>query len=343
MTTNPQIKPDELYKLLGLDCRVHRYADRDAWKAARVGELYDRVGASELAALFGVGGKRRDSQYSLWSRRVDPAAWAEEVEDEADEMFWGRLVESLIIQQAGEQHGMRLFGWPQTEIVVANDWPGFATPDAIGVDDDGPFVAECKGWHESSRGMFADGPPLSVVLQSLQQQLVTGIHRGKIVVLFGNQFRKLGIYDVDYDESFATAIRERAQRFSGYVTSRTEPPIDESEMTAEAIFKLHPDDSGAEIDLPAESTAWRTEREQLKAEAKRIESRLEHIDNQLKASIGDATFGVTPDNGWFSWKTQSRTGIDRKKLAEEFPDAYQAVQTSGKCRVLLALKKPPKV
>ncbi len=325
MTHNPTITPDKIYSFLGLDCTVNRYADRAQWKASRHGELFDRVGASELAALFGCEGAY-DSQYSLYAKRVDPDVWAEAVE--AESMEWGHLVEDLILRQYGKQTGHACHAWPQTDICVSKTFPAFCTPDSLVVDGDGPIVCELKGYSEYDRARWKDGPPLNIVIQSLMQQEVTGIHRGRVVVLFGNQIRRLGVFNVDYDESFAAAIRQRADRFAYYVRNREEPPVDESSMTAEAIYRLHPDDDGSEADLPEESDAWAAAFEQAKADAKDAQERVDLYGNLLKSSIGDATYGVTPGNRWFSWKTQERA-------------AFQVA--AGKSRVLRAMAKPPKI
>lgn len=327
MTTNPKISPDQLYKFLGLDCTVNRYATRAEWKAARHGELFDRTGASELSALFGCEGAW-DSQYSLYAKRIDPAVWAEAVEAESERMEWGHLVEELILRQYAQQTGHACHAWPQTDIAVSKTFPGFCTPDSIVVDGDGPLLAELKGYSEYDRARWRDGPPLGIVLQSLMQQEVTGIHRGRVIVLFGNQIRRLGVFNVDYDESFAAAIRQRCERFAYYVRNREEPPVDESSMTAEAIYRLHPDDNGSEADLPEESDAWATAFEQAKADEKDAKARCDKYANLIKASIGDATFGVTPGARWFSWKTQERKAFE---------------VAAGKSRVLRAMANPPKV
>lgn len=334
--------PTSLFSLP--DCTVRNYESRAAWKAARTGELHDRVGASELAALFGASAY--DSQFSLYSRRVDPAVWAEAVEAESERMAWGHLVEELILRQYAATTGHDCQAWPQTDICVASAFPGFCTPDALAVDDAGPVLVELKGYSEHDRARWADGPPLAIVLQSLMQQEVTGIHRGRVIVLFGNQIRRLGVFNVDYDESFAAAIRQRCERFAYYVRNREEPPIDESTMTAEAILRLHPSDNGETADIPSlaefDPDAAFIERDEIKKQIKGAEQRLAWIDNRFKASIGDNTFGVTPGARWLSWKTQERRGVNAAKLKAEFPDVYAACENASSFRVLRTMAGPPR-
>lgn len=331
----------ELHRHLSDRCSVQSYADREAWKLARHGELFDRIGSSELAALFGCE-NAYDSQFSLYAKRIDPDVWAEAVEQEAANLYWGKRVERLILDEYSEQFGATCHSWPQVDYCVANDWPGFCTPDSIIVDEHGPLVAELKGYSEYDRKRWKDGPPIEIVLQNLHQQEVTGIHRGKVIVLFGNQIRRLGVFNIQYDPAFAKAIRERCERFAGYVQTRTEPPIDESVMTAEAIARLHPDDTGETTELPDESDEWLLEFEALKAAIAGNEKRLDWLKNQLCAAIGDSTYGLTPGRKWLSWKTQQRAGVDSALLKSLYPDAAKECEKVSKFRVLRTMANPPK-
>jgi predicted phage-related endonuclease len=315
-------------------CDVLKCATRDDWLAARpkLG-----VGASQTAALFGCG---FDSQYRLWAKVTDPTTFAEIVKDEAKRMFWGRRMEPVIIDQYAEDSGLSGTAWPQNDICVAKHFRGFCTPDAVFYDELGPILVEVKAYDWHARKDWTAGPPAYIVIQCQHQMEVTGVHRARVVVLFGNDLTNLGVYDIEYDAEFGAVIRARVERFNGYVDNRLEPPIDESEETADAIAKRYPDADGTEVDLPDDSDAWAQERATILKRMGVDKKRLGWLDNNIKAKIGAATFGATPSGRYFKWAQQSRAGVDVDKLKSEFPEAYEACATESKFRVLRPSKGP---
>lgn len=321
----------------GMTCHVIACRTREDWKAerAKLG-----VGSSEIAAIFGES--PYDSQFSLWAKRCDPSAFAEAVERESEAMEWGTELQDVILRRYAKDRGARVFAWPQNNICVAKHFAGFATPDSVIMDADGsPYVGEVKAFSEHDRKRWSEGPPPYVVLQNMHQQEVTGIHAGKIIALFGNRLRHIEAYDVPYDETFAAGMRERVERFMAYVADRREPPADESEMTFEAIKKLHPRDNGEIVDLDERFDDLLVEWDSLKEFEKQTAARLDWIKNQIVAAIGDATYGASLGGRWLSWKSQDRTDVDRAKLQDEYPATYKDCLKKSTTRVLRTLKKAP--
>jgi predicted phage-related endonuclease len=84
------------------------------------------------------------------------------------------------------------------------------------------------------------------------------------------------------------------------------PDVDGSASTAKVLAKLHPEDDGSEVFLPAEAADWTDEIEAAKEQIKTAEVMKQAAENRLKAAIGDATFGLLPDGSRWSWKSQTR-------------------------------------
>jgi predicted phage-related endonuclease len=140
----------------------------------------------------------------------------------------------------------------------------------------------------------------------VQQQLyVTGLRRAWLAVLIGgNEFR---VYDIEANERFQTVLVKQLTHFwSDYVLTGTPPPVDGSTATTRAIALLHPQDTGAEIEL--EPDAWLPKLEQLeriKNAKKRLDEKEDLILNELKSVIADSTFANIGDKT-LSLKTQTR-------------------------------------
>lgn len=289
-----------------LSCDVLKLSDRGEWLAAR-GKL--GVGASEVASLFGCGW---ESQYSLWAKRCEPELMAALADEESEAMDYGNIMEAPILQRYAKQTGELVKAWKQTEICVAKGWPGFCTPDSLIWDDIGEKIGEVKTRNEYDYKNWIEGPPVDIVCQTQFQMGVTGIHRAVIIALFGNRIHRLRIVPVEFDPAFFEEIQSRCERFAAYVRERVEPPVDESEMTYDAIYRLHPDDNGETVELPEESDRWATEWDVLKKIASDTETSIKALKNKIVAAIGDATFGETPMGHRWSWKTIDRAAYTVK-------------------------------
>jgi predicted phage-related endonuclease len=110
---------------------------------------------------------------------------------------------------------------------------------------------------------------------------------------------------------------EKERAFWDLVESRTPPPVDGSEQTAEALRRLYAADpaelrDGSSVMLPAEAAQWDDALQTAKAAIKSAEETKRAIENQIKAAIGDATFGELPGGGRYKWGT-----IERNEPARE--------------------------
>ncbi len=94
--------------------------------------------------------------------------------------------------------------------------------------------------------------------------------------------------------------------FWSCVELRVAPPADGSPATTRALARLHPADDGKAVELSADFDSRIERLRRLKSLAKRVGLAVDGIENQLRAAIGDHTYGVTPGGNWLSWKSQTR-------------------------------------
>ena len=195
------------------------------------------------------------------------------------------------------------------EIAVSreHDWLA-CTPDALVEDPKRPGVgiAQIKCWSEFDRKGWADEPPLYVQIQMQIEMLVTGCQWGVVPVMFGTN--ALERFFVEPNEKLIKAMLPLLRDFQTCVELRTMPPIDGSYETSLALARLHPDDDGTAVALPAEADDWVRRLDRAKALRKSLDERIGSLENQIKAALGSHTFGMTDAGEWLSWKTTSRSG-----------------------------------
>jgi predicted phage-related endonuclease len=123
---------------------------------------------------------------------------------------------------------------------------------------------------------------------------------GDLAVLVGN--RQFSVYPFERHEKICAQIIERVQEFWQHVESGEPPEVDGSVSTADTLKRMHPDDSGEEVEVNP-STLEKIH--DLKAEIANATERLRFYENCLKEELGDNTTGLC--DGWsVTWKTTER-------------------------------------
>jgi predicted phage-related endonuclease len=237
-------------------------------------------------------------------------------------------LEPVICDLYAKKYGGKLERWPAYTLARDAARPFLhATPDAVVWEDGraGPGSLSLKTWSEFDQAAWADEPPIYSQVQIQQELAVLGWQWGVIAVMFGSQ--RLERYYVERNDYFIQALYDACGRFWLYVTSKVEPPADESQATAAALYRLHPDDSGLAVELPDDADSLIIALDAAKDAAKAADLIKARCENQLKSWLGDETYGITPEGRVVSWKTQER---------KEY-----TVQAS-RCRVLRSVKALPR-
>lgn len=280
--------------------QVIDYASREDWLAGR----RESIGASESAAILGES--PYNSALSVWADKTNPPLVAEA---SSERQQFGLDAEPLVLAAYQRKYGGRVERWPVASLARSIAEPHLhATPDAIAFDDEheGPGVCQIKTSSEYAQGDWRDGPPLWVLIQVQHEMFVTGCRWAVVPVLFG--LSRLDRVFVERNDTFIDAMLPVLRDFWTCVELRVAPAVDGSAATSRALARLHPDDSGEAIALADSADATIERWLRLKSLAKRIEEAQAACENELKAAIGDATYGATPGGQWVSWKTTKRAG-----------------------------------
>jgi putative phage-type endonuclease len=261
------------------------------------------IGASEAAAALGIDPYR--SRFALYCEKTGQVD-AKDLSD-VEAVEWGTRLEPVVVQAFGERTGRHVQHNTEQETRRSPVYPFMlATLDCTQRKAEGGTAGalEIKTTNAYASEDWKEGPPLRVQVQLQHQLAVTGFEWGTIAALIGGQ--KLVWYDQGRNDRFIDAMIEKERAFWDLVESKTPPPVDGSEQTAEALRRLYAADNGSSVMLPAEAAQWDDALQTAKAAIKAATETKRAIENQIKAAIGDATFGELPGGGRYKWAERER-------------------------------------
>jgi len=300
--------------------RLTAQADRAAWLAAR----REGVGASEVAGILGLSPWA--SPLSVWASKVLPDD--DLGESEAEAMLWGQLLEQPILSEACRRYGIAVERVPQqsyASIVRHPKWPAVrlqATPDAyLSAACERVGVVEVKTTSAYQAEAWVDGVPLHYQAQVQAQLACTGLTRAVVLALVGGQ--RLVRHDVERDESAIALIEAAVVEFWSHVERREQPPARPTAIDVRALERLHPDDSGLEIEAGAHLEVLVETREAFKAQQVTLDEHIDELTAGIKTLLGSATYARLSDG---------------RRLAYRWQEKKEHVTPASRSRVLRVLK-----
>jgi putative phage-type endonuclease len=234
------------------------------------------IGASEAAAALGIDPYR--SRFGLWGEKTGQIDPADLYGVEAVE--WGNRLQPIVAQAYAERSG-RVIRQNRADATRRHKVHPFmlATLDSSQRDLShyGLGALEVKTTNAYAGEDWKDSPPLRVQVQLQHQLAVTGYQWGTIAVLIGGQ--KLLWFDMERHDRFIETMIAQERAFWDLVESRTPPPVDGSEQTAEALRRLYASDNGASVMLPPEAAIIDAKLLRIKAAQKRLKERRTRYEN----------------------------------------------------------------
>lgn len=211
---------------------------RADWLALRRGN----VGASEVAALFGVQPAYAMSHWTLWQVK---SGRMPEPEVEGDRPDAGLRFERAAAEWIAEGEGWTIgpIGYVQHPTVRGMG----CSPDFRIIGDgpagDGLLEVKWADWLIHKR-QWGDEPPQHVLLQLQAQLACTGMSWGAVGCIVGGNERR--VYRYDRRPAIIAEIERRVAEFWRSIDEGREPEVDGSDSTARALATLYPDDDGEE-------------------------------------------------------------------------------------------------
>lgn len=305
-----------------------RNLSREEWLKLR----RESLGASDAAGACGESPYQ--SAIELWSYKtglVEPPDLSD-----VEHILWGNIHEPAIVSETCRREGLelltpneaaeRLSGCPDLEIVGLVDgrqlflrsrlYPWMtATFDGFALTRKPEMLVsiEAKSTGEWQHEDWKDGayPDHHLLQVTHQLTVATPVSYGILAGLVGGNKLKIAPAIARASAPIdSLVVLER--EFWRLVQDKEAPPSDGSKSSLKALKILHPDDNGESIVLPDSVCALHARAEELEAQlekTKPLKAELEAVEIQIRAALGDNTFGVLPNGqGTYSLKTTARKG-----------------------------------
>jgi putative phage-type endonuclease len=258
------------------------------------------IGASETPAILGLD--RYRSAVDVYMKKLGL------VEDVATHhTARGNYLEPALREWASDKIGVR---FEKCDPMIHPEHPRMlATPDGVyreggrirvTLELKAPGPRMVHEWEEGD-----DGAPDRVVVQSAQQQCVTGADVGYIAAFLGDDLR---VYRVERDRELEVVLAERINEFwTNHIEAQVPPPVDGSESARAWLTRRFPR-STAKMMPPTEKAAELiAELRAARDAAKAAETHQEIVEQRLKEMIGDAAGIDIPNLGKVTWKNNTDT------------------------------------
>jgi len=223
---------------------------------------------------------------------------------------WGILLEDPVAQKYQRETGRTLF-YPGPFTIQRNPAYPFAlctldrkivgTPEGDGSRTP-PAVLQIKTTSALHEEDWAEGPPPHVYCQVQHEMAVTGYAWASVAVLIGGQ--KFRWCDVERDNAYIEDLVAKEETFWQRIIALDPPPAEAGDR--DTIARMYPQDSGAIVELSGEFLSLDEELLVAKAQLSECRTRVDLLENRIKAAIGEASTGILPNGVKFTYKSQTR-------------------------------------
>ncbi|MBP3630242.1 MAG: YqaJ viral recombinase family protein [Clostridia bacterium] len=286
------------------------------------------LGGSDASVILGLNDFK--SKYTLWAEKK---GFVNNDSEDNERMRIGRDLEQYVAERFCEATGKKVRR--RNYMFLHDDY------DFISANVDREIIGEnagleCKTTSAFSKSDFENGEiPLYYYCQCMHYMAVMGYEKMYLAVLvLGKSFHW---FEIERNEKeIESLINTEVNFWNRYVLSDVEvPEVDGSENTFKTISQMYPKAENEEmIDLDNEDVC---EYIKLQEQIKKLQSYADEFKQKIQVSLGKNSFGKT--KGFeVSYKNQSRTTVDSKRLKEEQPEIYKEYSKESSTRVLRVKK-----
>ncbi len=282
------------------------------------------IGGSDAAAVVGMNPWKSAAQVYL--SKTEPVE--DDTEVMSERLRVGHDLEDYVAKRFAEATGKKV---RRNNYMLHHDDYPFILADIDREVVGENAILECKTTNSYAAKDWETEPPEQYQVQCLHYMLVTGAERCYIAVLIGNE--RFTWYVIERDEEAIAALLEAEVDFwRNYVEAGICPPPDGSNAYDDYLKKRYPHDDGGHVNLYEYEVKDLEFLEVLKESKKEIDNNIRRIEQNIKAAMGDAS---TAFGGSFkvTWKTQTRTTLDSKRLKKELPGVYDTFAKTSESRV----------
>lgn len=297
------------------------------------------LGASDIPAICGLSSN--SGPLTIYRSKVD--GWQQ---PSTEQMEFGHRWEKLANEWFADRTGFEVIGTQSAVIHPSKPW-AMATLDGYVASQYGdpcdPEIVEVaiiEGVVEhKSFNVVEDGDVKADVLaQALWQLYVTGLPTAWITGLVGHAFIIRQVHAADHADNIAWLV-EQAERFwFDHVVAGVPPAPTRADLPMlEGITATPAKAVEVTTDI---ADAW-AERQALKATVKALADRIDGLDAQIRAAVGDAEVATVAGFPILTCKAFTTRRLDTEAVRATFPEiaACRALHTTTVTRTL---RTPPK-
>lgn len=271
------------------------------------------IGGSDVATILGLN--KYKSVYQLW---LEKTGQVEVTSAQSEAAYWGNTLEEVVAEEFSKRTGKkvrrrnRVFEHSKYPFLRAN-----IDRDVVGEN----AVLECKTANQYLANEWEeDEIPIQYICQVQHYMNVLNLDYVYFAVLIGGQ--KFIWKKMERDQELIDMITEKLVAFwTENVEKGMEPAIDGLKATSDFLTQRYLDTEDNQTELNAAFDENIANLARLKSDRKIIDENIILLENELKQALGksEATIGITPNN-IVSWKKTQSKRLDKKKLAEKYPD-----------------------
>lgn len=259
--------------------------DRESWLALR----RSLITASDMAAILGED-KHRDA-LSVYVDKTTERIAPEEILIN-DPRFWGKVLEQTILTVVAAyydweyQRGGALLRSRRYPYLGCTLDAEICRESPIWVPLEGKTSVITRDWNEDEQDL-----PIKVQIQVQHQLLITGAPYAYVFALL--QGSRPCLVRVEPNPAFHAHIIDAGAAFIERVERLDPPPP--TALSRKPLEQLYGSSDGSIVDLPVEAVSWTRQIDEITQETKRLETLKEELKNNIRSSIGSATFGRLPE------------------------------------------------
>lgn len=285
------------------------------------------IGGSDVSVILGVNKYR--TPFEMWLDKTGQTPI--DTTETSEAIHFGNVFEEVVAQEFARRANKKVF--KQNKTFIDPEYPMLrANIDRDVAHEDG--FLECKTANAFlAKEWEGDEVPEAYLLQVQHYMNVLDRPYCYIAVLIGGQ--KFQYKRVERDQELIdTFTPTLVDWWNKHIIDGVPPDVDGSDA-ATSFLKDYLKDRGSEdvIKLNSDDFELLESRKNLKESEKAIKKELNNIDNHLKLELADVNTGWT--QGYqVNYSSQSREGVDSKKLKKDYPDIYQKVKKVSSFRKL---------
>lgn len=289
----------------------------EEWRKLRKGS----IGGSDAATILGFN--NFSSLYTLYADKLNLIS--DKLDNEV--MRIGRDLEEYVALRFTEATGKKVKR--DNHMYIHDDY------DFISANIDRRIVGEnagleCKTTNLFNKSDFENGEiPLYYYCQCMHYMAVMGFEKMYLAVLIlGKAFYW---FEIKRDENeIASLINSEIEFWNNYILTKTPPPVDDSQSTANTLKELYSEGGqaeniylGTELEILAKT----------QTEIKELKKREEKYKNIIIERLGNNDNGFS-EKFIVTYKKQQRSDIDKSRLKKEQPNIYKEYQKTTSLRVM---------